>query len=161
MKIKIMSQLVAKSLTKFLTQSLIYYLVTIFLVIITFVSIVSSLPSLSGSPLYDHNSKEIRILSDTNFSKNVFEDDVNSRRIQLIQFYNSWCGHCIAFAPTFKKLAHQSRQWKQLMSISVVDCAQDINTKLCRNMDINVYPTIKLFWFSPKSDQKGFELICI
>ena len=151
--------MMAKNWTKLLTQSLVYYLVTILLIAITFVTIVSSFPSLSmGSPLYDHNSKELRILSDNNFTRNVFEDSLNANRIQLIQFYNSWCGHCIAFAPIFIQFAHQSRHWKHLMTISVVDCAQDSNTKLCRQMDINVYPTLKLFWFSPKEDQKGFEL---
>ena len=146
--------------TKLLTQSLVYYVLTVFVVVVMFVTIVSSLPALSGGhPLYDQDSGRIQTLMDTNFSRHVYEDSANTDRIQLIQFYNSWCGHCIAFAPTFKEFAHNVRHWNKLMTISVVDCAQESNVKLCRDMDIGVYPTLKLFWFSPKEDEKGFELI--
>jgi thiol oxidase len=138
----------------FMHTIIIYIFITL-LIVYTLIAFVSSLPSLN-KPLYTR-SQTINILSDNNFSANVFYNELNSNRLQLIQFYNSWCGHCIAFAPTFKSFAEDIKDWTHLITISVVDCAQEINTKLCRNMEINVYPTLKTFWFSPKDTQKGYE----
>jgi thiol-disulfide isomerase/thioredoxin len=30
---------------------------------------------------------------------------VGSEKAWLVEFYSSWCGHCISFAPTFKLFA--------------------------------------------------------
>lgn len=137
-------------------HTIIIYIFITLLIVYTLIACVSSFPSLN-EPLYTR-SQTINILSDNNFSANVFYDKSNSNRLQLIQFYNSWCGHCMAFAPTFKSFAKDIKDWTHLITISVVDCAQEINTKLCRNMEINSYPTLKMFWFSPKDDQKGYDL---
>ncbi len=32
---------------------------------------------------------------------------LGSNRAWLVEFYSSWCGHCISFAPTFKKLGQE------------------------------------------------------
>jgi thiol oxidase len=136
----------------FMHTIIIYIFITL-LVVYTLIAFVSSYPS----PLYT-SSQTINILSDNNFSSNVFYNELNSNRLQLIQFYNSWCGHCMAFAPTFKSFAKDIKDWTHLITISVVDCAQEINTKLCRDMEVNVYPTLKMFWFNPKDDQKGYQL---
>ncbi|XP_054157272.1 uncharacterized protein LOC128955623 [Oppia nitens] len=151
-----MASLRRSNAAKYWTQSL---AITVLALMMT---IGSAFPGfLSGSAiksLYNFNDPDIRSLTDTNFTHHVYDDKRNSGRVQLIQFYNSWCGHCIAFAPTFKELARQVRTWRQLLAIRVVDCAQDINTKLCRDMNINVYPTLKMYWFNPKHDDKGVEL---
>lgn len=38
-------------------------------------------------------------------AENFEEDFLNKPHAWLIEFYNSWCGHCQAFVPTWKKLA--------------------------------------------------------
>lgn len=41
------------------------------------------------------------ILSSDNLKQTVF----NSSSAWLLQFYSSWCGHCIQYSPTWKALA--------------------------------------------------------
>ena len=43
----------------------------------------------------------ITILNFLNFKSTV----LGSSTTWLVEFYSSWCGHCINFAPTFKNLA--------------------------------------------------------
>ena len=56
--------------------------------------------SLGGTPLYSEHDK-IVLLNTTNFQSTI----CSSSRAWLVEFYSSWCGHCIHFAPTFKELA--------------------------------------------------------
>lgn len=43
----------------------------------------------------------VALLTVNNFNENVY----NSSSAWLVQFYNSWCGHCIKFSPIWKQLA--------------------------------------------------------
>jgi thiol-disulfide isomerase/thioredoxin len=53
-----------------------------------------------GSPLYGPDDK-ILILNTTNFQPNI----CSSSKAWVVEFYSSWCGHCIHFAPTYKEFA--------------------------------------------------------
>lgn len=53
-----------------------------------------------GRSLYNA-SDDVVILNATNFKTNVY----GSTRSWLVEFYNSWCGFCSRFAPTWKALA--------------------------------------------------------
>lgn len=59
-----------------------------------------SLIILGGQGLYNA-SDDVVILNATNFKTNVY----GSTRSWLVEFYNSWCGFCYRFAPTWKTLA--------------------------------------------------------
>jgi len=59
-----------------------------------------SLISLGGQGLYNA-SDNVVILNATNFKASVY----GSTRSWLVEFYNSWCGFCYRFAPTWKALA--------------------------------------------------------
>ena len=50
--------------------------------------------------MYNQDDK-ILILNNTNFQANI----CSSTRAWLVEFYSSWCGHCIHFAPTYKEFA--------------------------------------------------------
>lgn len=52
------------------------------------------------SGLYVATDK-VALLTVNNFNENVY----NSTSAWLVQFYNSWCGHCIKFSPIWKQLA--------------------------------------------------------
>lgn len=38
--------------------------------------------------------------------------------------------------------------WTNVVQVGVVDCADDLNTELCRQQDIIMYPSIKNFWIN-------------
>lgn len=55
---------------------------------------------LSGQGLYGVNDK-VNILGSHNFNESVH----GSPSAWLVEFYNSWCGHCQNFAPIWKEFA--------------------------------------------------------
>lgn len=54
----------------------------------------------SHNSLYTASDK-VALLTVDNFNENVY----NSTSAWIVQFYNSWCGHCIKFSPVWKQLA--------------------------------------------------------
>jgi len=55
---------------------------------------------ISGSGLYNKSDK-VSILNATTFASTVCD----SKQAWIVEFYNSWCGHCIRYAPTWKEFA--------------------------------------------------------
>ncbi|XP_075229381.1 sulfhydryl oxidase 1-like [Lycorma delicatula] len=96
----------------------------------------------SGLGLYN-NFKQIFELTTSNF-KDVVYSKVHPRT-WIVEFYNSWCGHCHRFAPIFKTLAVDIYNWRDVVAIGAVDCANDSNNQLCRDYEIMAYPSIKVF----------------
>lgn len=56
----------------------------------------------SGHGLYN-GFKMITELGGNNFKSIVFGNETD--KLWLVEFYNSWCGHCHRFAPTWKAFA--------------------------------------------------------
>lgn len=56
----------------------------------------------SGHGLYNGFTK-LTELGGSNFQQIVFGNE--TKKMWLVEFYNSWCGHCHKFAPTWKTLA--------------------------------------------------------
>lgn len=52
-------------------------------------------------------SDQIVLLSEQNVGSVL----INSSAAMVVEFYASWCGHCIAFSPTYKKLAGDIKGW--------------------------------------------------
>ncbi|XP_014246729.1 sulfhydryl oxidase 2-like [Cimex lectularius] len=94
----------------------------------------------SGEGLYQNFSQLIPLNSD-NFDEEVYR----SRTSWLIEFYNSWCGDCHRFSPTWKKLTLDLQNWRSVVKIGAVDCTNPKNTKLCREYEIKFFPTVKYF----------------
>lgn len=59
-----------------------------------------STTSTTKTGLYSSEDK-VTQLTTNNFNENVY----NSSSAWVVQFYNSWCGHCIKFSPIWKELA--------------------------------------------------------
>ncbi|KAM5300035.1 sulfhydryl oxidase 2 [Ctenodactylus gundi] len=69
----------------------------------------------------------------------------NSSAAWLVQFYSSWCGHCIGYAPTWRALAADVRDWAAAIRVAALDCAEEKNQDVCRTYDIHFYPTFRYF----------------
>ncbi|XP_055367269.1 sulfhydryl oxidase 2 [Betta splendens] len=90
------------------------------------------------------------ILSSGNLTPTVS----NSSSAWLVQFYSSWCGHCIQYSSTWKTLAQDVKDWQRAISVAVLDCAQEENFDICKDYGIKFYPTFKYFRaHSPQTDK--------
>ncbi|CAN9512886.1 unnamed protein product [Ophioblennius macclurei] len=79
----------------------------------------------------------------------------NSSSAWLVQFYSSWCGHCIQYSGTWKALAQDVKDWQQAVDVAVLDCAQEENYDICKEFSIKFYPTFKYFRAHSSPDDKG------
>ncbi|KAH8284386.1 hypothetical protein KR018_011115 [Drosophila ironensis] len=64
---------------------------------------------------------------------------------KLVQFLNSFCGDCQRFAPVFKTISRDLYQWRSILRIYAVDCAQERNVEICREFNIRQTPTLRYF----------------
>uniref|UniRef100_A0A0N4Z0J0 Sulfhydryl oxidase n=1 Tax=Parastrongyloides trichosuri TaxID=131310 RepID=A0A0N4Z0J0_PARTI len=91
----------------------------------------------------------------TNFNQTVY-DQINPKAY-FIQFYSSWCGHCQHFKPTWVKFGKHLESWKDVVPITVINCADDKNSPICREHAIDAFPTIKYFKFGSKNKDDGIS----
>uniref|UniRef100_A0A914E5V3 Sulfhydryl oxidase n=1 Tax=Acrobeloides nanus TaxID=290746 RepID=A0A914E5V3_9BILA len=91
----------------------------------------------------------------SNFDSTVY----NSPKAYFIEFYSSWCGHCIHYKPTYVKFATLLKSWSNMVHVSVVNCADEKNSGVCRAHAIDAFPTIKYFKYmsTGKDDGKKYE----
>ncbi|XP_069741471.1 sulfhydryl oxidase 2 isoform X2 [Narcine bancroftii] len=85
---------------------------------------------------------------------------VNSSTAWVAEFYSSWCGHCVNFAPTWKALASDVKDWELAIRVGVMDCAEEKNFAACSEYGIHFYPTFRFFkalvgQFTTGEDYKG------
>ncbi|XP_019741251.1 sulfhydryl oxidase 2 [Hippocampus comes] len=106
-------------------------------------------PEGGGGRLYSP-SDPLSVLSGSSLTATVS----NSSCGWLVQFMSSWCGHCVQFSPTWKALARDVQDWQQAVKLAVLDCAQEINYDVCKEYNIQLYPTFKYFpAYSPPTDK--------
>ncbi|XP_070689940.1 sulfhydryl oxidase 2 [Pempheris klunzingeri] len=79
----------------------------------------------------------------------------NSSSAWLVQFFSSWCGHCIQYSSTWKALAQDVKDWQQAISVAVLDCAQEENFDVCKEYSIKFYPTFKYFRAHSPATERG------
>lgn len=92
--------------------------------------------------LYKEDDK-VLVLTTQIFSENVF----NRPYAVEVEFYNSFCGYCRAFAPTWVEYAKDLHPWRDVVKVAAFDCANEANTDLCREYEIMHYPSLR--YFSP------------
>ncbi|TDG51711.1 hypothetical protein AWZ03_001771 [Drosophila navojoa] len=105
--------------------------------------------------LYDDNDKVVK-LTVANFNETVLEQNRGS----LVEFYNTYCGHCRRFAPTYKQIAEQLSAWQEVVIVSAIDCAAEENNGICRLYEIMGYPTLRYMrpGFQPSTNNYGLKL---
>ncbi|XP_055858943.1 sulfhydryl oxidase 1 [Episyrphus balteatus] len=99
--------------------------------------------AISTLGLYNSTDK-VNVLNDTNFKSNV----VGQNHASLVEFYNSYCGHCKRFAPVYKELAEDCYKWRDFLKVQAIDCAAEENNDICREYEVMAYPTMR--YFGPK-----------
>ncbi|XP_054835709.1 sulfhydryl oxidase 1 [Eublepharis macularius] len=100
-------------------------------------------------------SDPMALLGADSLERSVF----NSSSAWVVEFYASWCGHCMQFAPTWKELARDVKDWRPAVMLGAIDCAEMTNQKICSEFKITGYPTLKFFKpFSRKPDD-GIRLL--
>lgn len=60
--------------------------------------------------------------------ENVESVLINSTAAMVVEFYASWCGHCVAFSPTYKALA---RDIKGVYRAAAFESFQSFRLSLC------------------------------
>uniref|UniRef100_A0A5F8GCP6 Sulfhydryl oxidase n=1 Tax=Monodelphis domestica TaxID=13616 RepID=A0A5F8GCP6_MONDO len=76
----------------------------------------------------------------------------------VVEFFASWCGHCIAFAPKWKALANEVKDWRPVLNVAALDCADEVNSEICRDFGITAYPTVKFFKAFSNNSSTGKEM---
>ncbi|XP_037789545.1 sulfhydryl oxidase 2-like isoform X1 [Penaeus monodon] len=94
----------------------------------------------SAGSLYN-STDELVILDHNNFHSTI----LGTENAWVVEFYNSWCGHCINFAPTWKLFAKDVWDWQHTIKVGVIDCSVDDAIPICREYEIMSYPSIQLF----------------
>lgn len=84
-------------------------------------------------------SDHVIILAQSNFNEKVY----GQKHALLIQFYNSFCGHCKAFSSKYKSLAKDIIHWKKAVQLAVCDCSVEENISFCRDFEVLSYPSLR------------------
>lgn len=99
---------------------------------------------------------EVIVLTSKNFFQQVYDRPYASN----VEFYNSFCGFCRNFAPIYKDFAKSVAGWRDTIQIAAIDCADDGNNDICREMEIMRYPTLRYFppFYRNESNNFGIEI---
>ncbi|XP_006623024.1 sulfhydryl oxidase 1-like [Apis dorsata] len=101
-----------------------------------------------------NTSDDVVILNVTNFKSSIYEDT----KSWLVEFYNSWCGYCLRFAPIWKDFANDIYAWRDIVVVAAIDCADDDNNPICREYEIMHYPMLKYFSVNAHSPSLGLVM---
>jgi protein disulfide-isomerase A1 len=71
----------------------------------------------------------------------TFKDFVKEHDLVLAEFYAPWCGHCKALAPKYEEAATELKD--KNIALVKVDCTEE--EELCRDYEVDGYPTLKVF----------------
>lgn len=99
---------------------------------------------------------EVIVLTNRDFVQKVFDRPYASN----VEFYNSFCGFCRNFAPIYKEFAKSVAGWRDTIQIAAIDCADDGNNDVCRDMEIMQYPTLRYFppFYRNETNNLGIQI---
>lgn len=91
------------------------------------------------------------------FTSDFNESVYNKPSAFFIEFYSSWCGHCIEYKPHFVRLATMMKSWKNVVTVAVINCADELNSPICREHAIDAFPTLKYFHSNAKNHEDNIR----
>lgn len=107
--------------------------------------------------LYSADDPLLQISGFDDFEKRIFgQNNINSSF--FVEYYASWCGHCINFAPTFRKFTLSVLGWRKFVNIAVVNCVDEKNVELCRLHKVNMYPTLRYYKYGSLTIEHGVQV---
>ncbi|OJD29453.1 disulfide isomerase [Diplodia corticola] len=93
-----------------------------------------SSPALAG--MYPKNSPVLQVEA-----KDYNSLIAKSNHTSIVEFYAPWCGHCQNLKPTYEKVA---KNLAGLAKVAAIDCDDDVNKRLCAEMGVGGFPTLKI-----------------
>ncbi|KRT83659.1 Thioredoxin [Oryctes borbonicus] len=88
----------------------------------------------------------VLVLSGDNFVQGI------KKGISFVKFFAPWCGHCKRLAPTWEELGKKFVN-DNSVNIVKVDCTLEINKELCKEQEVDGFPSVFLY----KNGQKVSE----
>lgn len=123
----------------------------LWLLLISLLSLSSNV-SADEKSLFGSNSQVTQLNID-NFDQTVY----NQKKYFFVEFYSSWCGACIQYAPHYESFANEIKGWKPVFEVAAINCADDKNIQLCRAHAIDAFPTVKYFKYMSRSHDDGVK----
>lgn len=106
---------------------------------------------IDGQGLYGADD-DVVILTKHNFKEKLY----GQKHAWIIEYYNSWCGFCQRFAPSWKALASDIKGWRDMIKVGAIDCSDDDNSPICRDFEIMSYPTLKYYHENYVEEKKKY-----
>ena len=92
--------------------------------------------------LYDDTKDDIEILNKTTFNSVIYGSD----KVSFVEFYAQWCGACQRYSIHWKEIAKETKSWhSKVVRVAAINCADSFNDPICREHNVEYYPTLKLF----------------
>ncbi|XP_056629392.1 sulfhydryl oxidase 1 [Triplophysa dalaica] len=132
-----MARLRGRATSYYVTETLLKPVTSFLCVVVSFLCV---FPVIADAGLYS-SSDQIVVLSPDNVDSVLF----SSSAALLVEFYATWCGHCVAFSTVWKSLARDIKEWKPAVDLAAIDCADEKNRPVCIRFGITGYPTLKFF----------------
>ncbi|VDN23299.1 unnamed protein product [Gongylonema pulchrum] len=110
--------------------------------------------------LYDSKVDPIMQLDEMTFNDTVFckQSTADDCTAYVVEFYSDWCGHCRAYAQTYKSLAHDIHGWDKVVRVAAMNCADPLNDATCQANGVLFFPYIRYFPRNSSSPEYGLSL---
>lgn len=73
-----------------------------------------------------------------------YNDTIKNNKQVFIEYYSSGCGHCIAFAPEYEKLATHLKEQNSDIVIAAVNMNEE--EEVANWVNVNGYPTLRFYF---------------
>ncbi|CCH58542.1 hypothetical protein TBLA_0A07520 [Henningerozyma blattae CBS 6284] len=100
-------------------------------------SVLYSITPALGSAIAPEDSKVIQL------NANNFDETVKGTKLTMVEFFAPWCFYSNAMINEYVNAANSLNSDDILFT--QVNCESEENIEFCENMEIDVYPTIKIF----------------